>query len=404
MGVSELFDLSKGGIAHFVMSFLVFVATIVMAVVLGYTRSPPAFPTGWTTHDYDADKGKRKALSDYLTAKSLPDTTPMNQFSVATASFGGIYTEDMGLNPWIGVVSPDAARLQVEAGARAIILDTWPDPNTRAPVVCSMRDVREWYTHRNWMNLGLDKGVGRYSNWDKMTRNTAPISSIIESVMQAAFSNSPGTQNDDPFFLILRLHGAMTTSYLDNLGNIILNAIKDKTMGPQWNRCTNQKAICSTPVSEFKSKVFLIVLPDIQPTYNILPNINTYAAFTAAYLPTQLGAITNALEQNPSTMFFEPSGISVVSAASQPACNSTSAVATPPQSLAQTGFCIIQGTTGGASTMNKHFFGQQQSYDKCLQSGAQFVGVNLFSPDKSDSTLTAFFDADHFGTYSFRKI
>jgi len=255
------------------------------------------------------------------------------------------------------------------------------------------------------MNTGkLNKGVGRYSNWNRMSRNTAPVSSILQATVKAAFMGNPGAQNTDPFFLILRLHGAMTTQYLDNLGDMVRAAIGGNAMCAEWNRCVNQKSICTAPVSQFMSRVFLIVLPDIQSTYNILPNINNYAAFTAAFLPTRLGEITNALEQNPNTMFFEPSGITMISAASQPACGtSASAIAAPPQSLAQVGFCVVQPSVGGHTTKNSDFY-SQQSYDQCLQSGAQFVALNMFSPDTNDGPLTSFFDAAHYGTYSFRKI
>jgi hypothetical protein len=96
---------------HFIVSILVFIGIILMAVTLGLTRTTPSPPTGWNGRDYDADQGKRKSLREYLTSKNLPDSTPMNQFSVATASFGGICTENpSGLNPWIGAVSPEAAR------------------------------------------------------------------------------------------------------------------------------------------------------------------------------------------------------------------------------------------------------------------------------------------------------
>jgi len=373
-----------------------------MCVTLGLTRTTPTPPTGWNGRDYDADQGKRKSLRDYLAANSLPDSTAMNKFSVATASFGGIFTEDnTGLNPWIGTVSPEAARLQVEAGARAIILDVWPDPNTRLPVVCSMMDNQAWTIQRWWKNgLGLNKGIGRYSNWNKVTRNTAPVASIIQTALKAAFMSSPGTQNTDPFFLILKLHGGMTVPYLNNLGDLVRNAIGGNAMGADWNRCANQKNICTVAVSQFLSRVFLIVIPDINPSYNILPNVSTYAAFTPLFLTTRLGEITNALEQLQNTMFFEPNGNTTISAPSQPACGSPTG---SQQSLAQTGLCIIQPTIGGTTTSNADFY-STDSYDTCLKSGAQFVALNFFPPNTSDGPLTTFFQPSYFGTYSFRKI
>lgn len=388
---------------------LVIIVISMMSTLLTTTLNTPAALKGWSTLDYDALQGKRDSLTNYMASAGLSvDTTPINQFSVATASFGGIFTEETGLlNPWIGTVSGEAARLQVEAGARAMVLDIWPDPADRqSPIVCAMLDTQApgRVIHKFWHACGLIKGVGRYSNWQRLTRNKAPVGEILKPALTAAFASSPGPQNTDPFFLILKLHGAMTIDYLNRLGSIVQDAIGGNAMGAEWSKCINQKSICSAPVTQFLSKVFVIVIPDIQLSYNSLPGINTYAAFTAAFLTTTLGELTNALEQNPNTINFEPSGIAAISTASQPACGSGStAVAAPPQSLAQVGFCLVQPSTGADTTDNAEFY-SQNSYISCLQSGAQFVAVNLFSQDTGDAVLNTFFESDRFGKYSFRKI
>jgi len=356
--------------------------------------------------DYDAAKGSRDSLVNYMAAQNLDvKSTPMNQFSVATANFGGIFTEDIGtLNPWIGSVSGEAARLQVEAGARAMVLDIWPDPADRqTPIVASMLDTQEWSMQNTWMSWGLNNKVGRYSNWQHLTRNTKPVGEIIKPTLTAAFSASPGQQNADPFFLILKLHGAMTIDYLNRLGDIVRDAIGGNAMGAEWNKCVNQKSICTAPVVQFLSKVFVIVIPDIdtQPGgYESLPKINSYAGFVPVFLTTRLGEITNALEQTPHTICFEPSGVSAVSVASQGNCSNPTG---PQQSLAQTGFCVIQPSTGGQTTDNSVLFSGQNTYTACLQSGAQFVAVNLFSHNANDGPLDTFFDPAYFGKYSFRK-
>lgn len=362
-------------------------------ITLAREQMIPTEPKGWGSKDYDGLQLTRESLQSYMKAKGLGPNTPMNQFSVATANFGGIFTED---GPWIGTVNPNAARLQVEAGARAMVLDIWPDPaNLQKPVVAAMRDVQKWTMQQHWFNLGLNKGVGRYSNWNRLTRNTAPAGAILKAALKAAFQ---GKQNTDPFFVILRLHGAMTKEYLNTLGSIVQEAIGPNAMGAEWNNCQNQGQICSAPVSDFFSKVFLIVLPDIQSGYNSLPNINTYAAFTHAFLQTKLGGITNAMEQLPNTMVFEPSGSAAITVANQPACKA----GLGQQTLAQMGFCLIQPTIGGSTTDNTQLY-SNPSYQTCLQSGAQFVAVNYFSPNSSDSVLSSTIFNDYFGKYSFHK-
>ena len=411
MGLFDLMEPIHGKASvGYVMVFHIAIAVLILVVIstvgtlLGNALSAPTPPKGWGQIDYDANQRTRDSLINYMAANNLPvDSTPMNQFSVATANFGGIFTEPIStLEPWIGSVSGDASRLQVEAGARALTLDIWPDPADRqTPIVTAMIDTQEWSMQNTWMKWGLDRGVGRYSNWQHLTRNKKPVGEILKPALTAAFSSSPGPQNTDPFFLILRLHGAMTMDYLNHLGRIVQDAIGGNAMGAEWNKCLNQKSICTAPVVQFLSKVFVIVLPDIQPGYNSLPNINTYAGFTTAFLNTRLGEITNALEQTPNTMVFEPSGITAISATGQSNCTNPTG---PQQSLAQTGFCIVQPSIGGQTTDNSLLFSGQGSYTACLQSGAQFVAINLFSPNATDGPLNTFFDPKYFGTFSFRKI
>jgi hypothetical protein len=327
----------------------------------------------------------------------------MNQFSVATANFGGIFTEDIGMmNPWIGTVSPEAARLQVEAGARAIVFDIWPDPgNPKTPVVAAMLDTNEWGAQRWWRDTGgLKKGVGRYSNWQHLTRNRLPVGDVLKETMRAAFpSAQSAVEKQDPFFLILKLHGAMNRDYLNTLGVIVREATKGHQMGPEWGKASNQRGLCTAPVSAFWSKVFIMVIPDVQPGYNILPNTNTYAGFTSTFLETTLGEITNVLEQGPNQIWFEPGSLATITATTQPNCQDATK---PQQSLPQTGFVVIQPSIGGQSTDNSVLF-MENSFTNCLQSGAQFVAVNLFSPNRGDGVVGQFFDDATFGKYSFKK-
>jgi len=382
---------------HTCIAILVFIIIVRQITFLTNTLQKPADPVGWASMDYDANKGSRDSLTNYMASKGLdPKTTPMNQFSIATANFGGIFTEHIGtLQPWIGSVSGDAARRQVEAGARALMLDIWPDPaDPQKPIIASMLDTQEWSLQNLWMKWGLSKGVGRYSNWQQLTRNTAPVGEIIKPAIAAAFGSSPGPQNSDPFFLILKLHGGMTKEYLNHLGDIVRDAIGGRAMAPEWNKCVNQNAICTATVDQFLSRVFVIVIPDIQPGYNSLPKIHNHTDFIPAFLATRLGEVANAVERTSNSMSFEPSGRSAVATAAAAAC----------APAAQKGFCIIQPSIGGWTTDNSMLFRDQDTYGACVDSGAQFVAVNLFSPNKNDGALSSFFDDSLFGKYSFRKV
>jgi hypothetical protein len=397
-------DPAKGKMAlifHFVIAAIVIgILAHVMTTLVNTTRTPTPL-TGWGTHDYDAEKGARASLAAYLQENTIPDTTPMVQFSVATANFGGIFTEDMGsTNPWLGTVSPEAARLQVEAGARAMVLDVWPDPADRTrPVVCAMLDTQEWFAQRWWVSQGLNRGVGRYSNWQMLTRNKVPVGDILKAAVTAAFSGSPGPQNTDPFFIILKLHGAMTVDYLNRLGDTVIQAIGGHAMSTEYNKAGNQRNLCTAPVKDFLSKAFVIVIPDIQTGYNSLPNTNTYPGFTTQFMTTRLADATNVLEQGPNQVWFEPGSASTISTPTQPNCQLGGPQLTP----AQAGFCVIQPSIGGQSTRNEDLFASN-SYSSCLKSGAQFVAINLFSPKSSDAPLEqTYFTPSWFGKYSWKK-
>ena len=398
-----------GILFHFAVALVVIFFIVTWSMRLSKTLNAPTPPTGAIGRSYDALVTSRKSLSSYLADKSIPDTTPMVQFQIATAGFGGIFTEPIGyLDPWIGVVSPDAARLQVEAGARAIVFDIWPDPAAPTnPVVCAMLDTNEWGIQNWWRNRwGLNKGVGRYSNWQLLTRNKVDAGIMMSTACEAAFATTNSQQNNDPFFMILRLHGAMTPAYLDKLGGMVQRALGGHAMGPNYSNWKQQKQLCSTPVSEFLAKGsdaggygFVIVCPDMSPGYNILPGVNTYAKFVASLANSQLAQVTNAVEADLNTLWFDPSMIGPVSQANQPNCVQGNVT---PLTLAEAGFCVIQPSVGGQTTENPVLF-RDNSLQTCQQSGAQMVAVNLFSPDPDDGVLQNWFSPNNFGTYSFKK-
>lgn len=366
----------------------------VIPILIRTAGPAPALPKGWDTMDYDALQVYRGPLDDYLASAGVPDSTPIVKFKIATANFGGIGTETRGLyNRWTGTVSTDAVRRQVEAGARAVVFDLWPDPaEPQIPIIAAMIDTDSDRMERIWKTTGgLSDGVGRYSNWHKLTRNVGKASDILTEAVKTAFHTS--RQSQDPFFLILNLHGAMTIEYLNRLGEIVTNAIQGHALSADWNKANNQSNICRTPISLLRSKVVVIVNPDIQPSYDSLPNVKTRDAFNARMLQTTLGEATNILSTQERPVVFTPQDVGAITAPSHPNCSGKAGDG--KQSLAETGLCVIQPSIGTATTENK------DDFLKLVSTGAQFVAVNLFSPNKYDKTLTTFFEPAYFGKYSF---
>lgn len=398
-----------GIVFHLGIAAAALLIVIFVIVILTNTTKTPAAPTGANGLDYDALQGQRQSLKAYMAANNIADTTPMVQFQIATANFGGIFTENMGaFHPWLGTVSPDAVSLQVAAGARAVVFDIWPDPaNPSSPVVCAMMDTNQWGMQSWWRNHGgLDKGVGRYSNWQMLTRNKVDAGTMLAAACKAAFASTTGQQNNDPFFITLRLHGAMTIDYLNKLGNIVQQALGGHAMAATYGSAGQQKSLCSTPISEFIAPDtnaggfgFVIVCPDVSPGYNLLPGVNTYSGFVTQLLQTTLGEVANMIEANPATVWFEPSNSGAIAQATQPNCvTGNTSLLTP----AQAGFCVVQPSIGGQSTDNASLF-KDASFQNCQQTGAQMVAVNLFSPVGNDATLNSWFSPSNFGTYSFKK-
>jgi hypothetical protein len=335
----------------------------------------------------------------------------MSLFQVATANFGGIFTEgNNSLNPWLGSVNTEAVKLQVQAGARAVIFDVWPDPsNPGSPVVASMMDVQQWYYQRQWASPGnMNKGVGRYSNWNLLTRNTAPLSDILTAATNAAFNGPASQQNGDPFFIILNLHGAMSATYLNLVGTAISSAVKGYAMGPEWTLGANNNTLFQTaPVSQFITggpRAFVMAIPDIQTGgYYSLPGVDTLQGFLNAVLPPSspsnfnlYASFINAVNLIPSTsspLLYTPDALSTVKTVVEP-------------TAAGAAIAIVQPSIGAQVTDNDPLFGLSSvSYSDCMNSKAQFVGINLFTSGSNDSGMTTYLDtANGFGTYSFKYI
>jgi hypothetical protein len=301
------------------------------------------------------------------------------------------------MNPYAGSVDPEAARLQVYAGARAIIFDIWPDPTQPAqPIVCSMTDVTQTAVQRWWYNNGLSKGVGRYSNWQLRTRNKQPAQTMIAAAVQAAFDSS-NKQAGDPFFLILKLHGAMNTAYLNRLGAQVGAALNGRGMAMQAANQYNMNEYCNVPVSEFLNKAFVIVIPDIQQGYYSLPTIRTHDKFATAFKGTTLAQYTNVLETQMNTVFFDPNtSLNALKAEVIPACGGGTNLVAPTTA----GFTVLQPTIGGTATTNNEIM-PNATWADLMESSAHFVAVNLFSSNTSDPHLTGFFQPQWFGKYSF---
>ncbi len=402
-------------VLHWAAIFLIIVGVTVgvTGAMLHDTGVVPYPPSGAYGRDYSiARTGTLQDTSQpgYLSSKGRDPhgtNTLMRDLSVATASFGGIFTNEKGMSPYIGTVSPDAVKLQVTGGARAIIFDIWPDPaDPTIPVVAAMEDQ----SNRWWVNSGgLNKGVGRFSNWKMLTRNSVRAGTMFKAAIDTAFGTSSPSytppQASDPFFLILCLHGAMTPDYLNTLAADLRTALNGHGMSGT-TRPGNGVAnpLCSATVDKFFGQACVIVCPDIQPGFQSLPSVNTYAQFATAFAATDMINYTNVLELQPNTILFRTEAIPALSQDSVSPCDASA----NPSSLvppSQAGFCVVQPNTGVSDTSNQNYTGGGMSngrFEEAIKAGAQFVGINMFAQEQFDPTISSFFTPSHFGKFSFR--
>jgi hypothetical protein len=384
--------------------FMLVLAILVLLVIIGTIRtliattSTPSASTGWNGMNYAGGVASRIPM---VNIPGFNTATQMTNFTVATAAFGGIFTEPtssyfgVNVNPWLGNVSTEAAKLQVDAGARAIVFDIWPNPSDPTqPVVCAMADTTAWGIQNWWVNTGkLNAGMtGTYSNWQLLTRNVVNAMEMLQAAVEEAFAgNNP--QKADPFFLILRLHGAMNTDYLNTVGAAVQNAVGGYAMGPEYVNMTYNQ-YCQTPFSEFISsdsqsgKVFVMVSPELTTPL--------VSKFLTAYNASTLKQNTNLLDMNPQQLTFNPGTANMIPKTMVASC------ATNGQQiqLNEASYTLVMPSTGGKSTVNDDLYAIAD-YQSCLQTGAQFVGLNLFSPSSSDGPLNTFFQDDLFGKQSF---
>ena len=384
----------SGMIVHAVFALAVILLVFMFMVPwLHNVITTPANPAWF--NQYDDMQGKRQSLRAYLgSIGKSPDSVMTTQLQIATANYGGIFTETKAANmawltPWHGTVSSEAARLQVEAGARAMIFDIWPDPSDFSrPVVVAMVDLDESSSDSWWKNNGLTEGVGRYSNWKNLTRNKGAAGDIIKAAINAAFR---GVQAEDPFFVILNLHGKLPPSYLNTLGAILLDALQGKKLSaPNIN--LNDNVFCSMPVSAIFDKAIVLVNPDV-------PSSMTRETFNAMYLNTAMKEVTNVLTTTERPLLFKTTDLSSITSAKYTDCTgSVNKVPLPAVAL-----CAIQPTIGGLYTDNDSQF-KKASLNSCMSTGAQFVGVNLFGSKggAKDDTLNAWLDPGLFGVRSFK--
>lgn len=367
-GSSEIADL----IFHIVVLSASIIILITFWSIYGVNVHIPSPPT--------IKDAQRQSFTD----SSFNPTDLMINYQVATATYGGVYTET-GSN-YIGSVSPDAVEDQIKGGARSIIFDVWPNPtDTTQPCIAIMEQNQGWWITSGGLNQGVS--AGGYSNWKMLTRNSQDLLPMLQVIPNSAFSQQFG-QSSDPFFVTLNLHGAMTVSYLTTVGTILEKAFSGHHMPAEYAKNGAAGLLCTSPVSAFQNgRIFVIANIVIDPAFQSLPSYTSLADVNSIALSTpKFAEQVNLLSGSPPTVF----PITNVGAITTTKVNQCLLAAGPVTqvSLPKTTFCVVQPIVGVVGTDNATLF-KNASYDSCRQTGAQFVGVNMFDNSFLNSSIFA---------------
>jgi hypothetical protein len=188
--------------------------------------------------DYAKSNPKRKSLWAYLQGLQKANI-PANQmcltnFYVSTVNATGIFFPSLD-----GVASTEAARTAVLAGARAFVLDIWPDLTAGA-------------------NYGpIIQVVEEGSDWRRISLNSLPLSSVIRPLMQEGFQTAMRPGIEDPMFLYLRFRGNPRSATFEATARVLSEALEQYRLDSSFNNCRAQDILYTIPLTQFSKKVVI---------------------------------------------------------------------------------------------------------------------------------------------------
>jgi hypothetical protein len=188
--------------------------------------------------DYAKANPKRKSLRAYLQGLQAANV-PANQmcltnFYVSTVNATGIFFPS-----YDGVASAEAARAAVLGGARAFVLDIWPDLRAGA-------------------NYGpVIQVVEAGSDWRRISLNSLPLSSVVRPLVEEGFQTAMRPGIDDPMFLYLRFRGKPRTATYEATARVLSEALEQYRLDSSFNNCRAQDRIYTIPIPHFFKKVVI---------------------------------------------------------------------------------------------------------------------------------------------------
>jgi hypothetical protein len=300
-----------------------------------------------TAEDYPKNMTNRFGLIKYLTDK-IPnvsaDKLAVTNFHVMTANLGGYFSPVRN-----AAFCKTAIQYAIQAGARCLIFDVWPNTNKGAnmgPIlkVCQSDD--------NYDIIGTS-----YYSMDLVT--------ALTEVRKWAFEDSANPGNQDPMFLYFRFRGKPTANTLTGTANAISVVLEQYRLPFTYSSTTATNKLYTTPINELYRKI--IILSNNPGTgTRFAEYINNPATATSSiFTPGEIKSLTG--EQ--AMQFDTDATIKFIACAPRPE------------------------DTGNSES-------NTWSWKRAHEVGVQFCGLNLWV---NDDGLKAYLDPEKgiFGKYSF---
>lgn len=353
----------------FVYTVYAFVAIIILAAIATITyittmqnRPSPENLAGLiktaTTNAaiYPKAMSTRGSLYDYLRTDGLKnadaDDLALSNFYVMTANLGGFFT------PYNkAAFCTEAIQYALQAGARCLIFDIWPNPASGA-------DFGPILQARN--------------NDDSIDPSdySLDLLSALLTVQKEAFGNSANPANNDPLYLYFRFRGKPFANTFNGTADAISKSLEGYRLPFVYNS-NDSNPLYSTPINEFLGKVIILsdrngMLDGVRTRFadyvnNPIPPSNT--SFTRVSIGTP-AEVRNVAASSDALMTFQTktSQMNILACAPLP-----------------------EDTANSESN--------EWDWKGAQNAGIQLVGVNLWTMGDG---LNAYLDPTMFGKYSFK--
>lgn len=173
-------------------------------------------------------KGIRSYINSLIASGISASQLCLTNFYISTVVATGVFFPVVN-----GVISTEAVRAAVLGGARAFVLDIWPDldPGANfAPVI---------------------QVVESGTNWRRISLNKLPLVSILKALAQEAFEIPDRPGYEDPLFIYLRFNGNPRPATFNATADALQIALESYRLDANFNNCRAQDRLFSTPITFF---------------------------------------------------------------------------------------------------------------------------------------------------------